>query len=91
MTALKYTKPLKFRNTPALKDSERNIAVFIKDKEVLIRKSAFPKPLSNFFEPPTIPLELAHIKITKETAAQVLVTQVVIKASSPDKINFQIL
>ena len=90
-TALKYTKPLQLRTTSALKDNERNIAVFMKAKEALVRKSAFPKPPPNFFETPTIPLKLAHTKITEEIVGQALLTQAATKAPGPDKINFQVL
>ncbi len=87
-TALKYTKPLQFRTTPALKDSEGNIAVSMKAKEALVGKSAFPRPPPNFLETPAIPLGLAHTKITEEIVGQALLTQAATKAPGPDKINF---
>ena len=90
-TALKYTKPLQFRTTPALKDNEGNIAVSMKAKEALVRKSAFPRPPPNFLETPAIPLGLAHTKITEKTVGQALLTQAATKAPGPDKINFQVL
>lgn len=90
-TALKYTKPLEFKTTPALKDSNGNTAVFIKAKEALVRKSAFPKPLPNPIEPLVTPNGSFHTRITEEVVAQALMTQAATKASGPDKINFQIL
>ena len=82
----KYTKPLQFRTTPALKDNERHIAVPMKAKEALVRKSAFPKPSANCEVPPNIGTAL-----TEEIVAQALMTQVAAKAPGPDKINFRIL
>ena len=61
----------------------------MKAKEALVRKSAFPKPLINLFEPPVIPSGLAHTKITEEVVAQALMTQAINKAPEPDKINFK--
>ena len=90
-TALKYTKPLQFRTTPALKDNEGNIAVSMKAKEALVRKSALLRPPPNFLETPAISLGLAHTKITEETVGQALLTQAATKAPGPDKINFQVL
>ena len=90
-TALKYTKLLQFKTTPALKDSERNIVVFMKAKEALVRKSAFSRPPPNFLETPAISLGLAHTKITEEIVGQALLTQEATKVSGPDKINFQVL
>lgn len=88
--AFKYTKLLLFRATPALKNSNRNMTVSIKAKDVLVQKSAFPKLLTSLILTPIIFLRLAHTKITEEMIAQVLMTQVAIKAFGPDKINFQI-
>ena len=90
-TALKSTKPLQFRTTPALKHSEGNTAVSMKAKEALVRRSIFPKPPPSLLDSPVISSGLAHIKITKEIVAQALTTQAATKAPSPDKINFQIL
>ena len=89
--ALKYTKFLQFRTILALKDGDGNTAVSIKAKEALVRRSAFPKPPPNFIEPPIISCGIVHIKITKETIAQVLMTQSKTKAPGQDKINFKIL
>ncbi len=90
-TALKYTKPLQFRTTPALKDSDGNTALFMKAKEALVRRSAFPKPPPNPVESLVSPYGLLHRKVTEEVVVQALMTQVATKASGPDKINFQIL
>ena len=73
-TAFKYIKPLQFRTTSALKDIERNIAVIMKVKEALVRKSAFPKPPIGLAEPPVISPGMAHIKVTEEAISQVLIT-----------------
>ena len=90
-TAFKYTKPLQFRTTPVLKDTEGNIAVTMKAKEALVRKSAFAKPLIGLAEPPVISPGMAHIKVTEEAVSQGLMTQAAMKAPGPNKINFQIL
>lgn len=44
-TVLRYTKPLQFKTTPALKDPEGNNATSMKAKEALVHKSAFPAKL----------------------------------------------
>lgn len=67
------------------------MAIFMKVKEALVRKSAFPRPPPNLLESPAMPLGLAHTKVTEETVAQALLTQAATKAPGPDKINFQIL
>ena len=89
--ALKYTKPLQFKTTPALKDSDGNVAVSMKAKEALVRQSVFPKPPTSLVQTPVISSGLAHTKITEAIVAQALVTQARTKAPGPDKINFQIL
>lgn len=43
-TTLTYTKPRQLKITPVFKDLKGNIATFIKAKEDLVRKLAFPKP-----------------------------------------------
>lgn len=63
----------------------------MKDKKTFIRKSAFPKSLSSLLKVLVTLLSLAYTKITEKTIAQILITQVAIKSSDPDKINFQIL
>lgn len=63
----------------------------MKAKEALIRRSAFLKPLPNPIKPAIISCGMAHKKITKETVAQALITQVATKAFRPDKINSWIL
>lgn len=90
-TAFKYTKPLQFRTTPALRDSEGHTDVLIKAKEALIRKSAFPKPPTNLAKLPVTFSGMAHTKIIQEIVSQALMTQATTKAPRPDKINFQIL
>lgn len=87
-TVLKYIKPLQLKIRPALKNSDRNTAVFMKDKETLIRKLAFPKPAPSLFELPITFSGLAYTKITEEIVAQVLIIQVATKAFGSDKVNF---
>ena len=76
---------------PALKDSNGNIAVSIKAKKSLVRRSAFPKPPPNLVEYLVSPYKLLHTKVTKEVVAQALMTQSATKAPVSNKINFQIL
>lgn len=90
-SALKYTKPLQFKTTPALKDSDGNAAVSMKAKEALVRRSAFPKPPTSLVQTPVTSSGSAHTKITEAIVAQALMTQAGTKAPGPDKINFQIL
>ncbi len=90
-TLFKYTKPLQFKTTPALKDTEGHAAVSIKAKEALVRKSAFPKLPANLTELPILSSGTAHIKVTPEAVSQALMTQAAMKAPGPDKINFRIL
>lgn len=66
---LKYTKRTQFKTTSILKNNDRKTAVFIKAKEVLVRKSAFLKPLANFIKPLVIPNRFFYTKITKEVVA----------------------
>ncbi len=87
-TTLKYTKPLKFQTLSALKNSDGNTAVSIKAEEALVRRSAFPKPPPNPVKPLVSSCRLLHTKVTEEVVAQALMTQAVIKAPGPDKINF---
>ncbi len=63
----------------------------MKAKEALVQRSAFPKPPTNLIEPPVTSFGLAHTKITEESVAQALMTQLATKAPGPDKINFPIL
>lgn len=67
------------------------MAVSIKIKEILVQKSVFLKLPTNFIEPPVISSGLAHTKITEEVVLLILITQVANKASSLNKINFQVL
>ena len=90
-TALKYTKPQQFKTTPALKDSLGNIATSMKDKETLVRKTAFPPPPKSSLREPRIPAGTAHLSITKEQVYYALMAQSTKKAPGPDKINFGIL
>ena len=90
-TAIKYTKPLQLRTTPALKDSEGNVATSMKAKEALVRKSAFPKPPSDSHPDPEIEPGSAHLAITENIVYHALFSQSATKAPEPNKINFQIL
>lgn len=91
-TALKYTKPLQFKTTPALKDGNGYVATSMIAKEALVRKSAFPKPPNSNPRPePRILGGTAHINISEEIVCYALMSQSASKAPGPDKINFQIL
>ena len=74
-TALKYTKPLQFRTTPALKDSDGNTAISMRAKEALVRRSAFPKPLTNLVEFSVTPFGSAHTRINEEVVGQALIVE----------------
>ena len=63
----------------------------MKTKEAMVRKSAFPKPPTNFEEPSITSSELAHVKVTLEVVSKALMTQVTTKAPGSNKINFRIL
>ena len=90
-TALKYTKLQQFKTTPALKDPLGNIAISMKDKEAMVRKTAFPPPPKSTLREPRIPVGTAHLIITKEQVYSALIAQSTQKAPGPDKINFGIL
>lgn len=90
-TALKYTKPLQFKTTPALRDSEGHIASSMKAKEALVCKSAFPKPPTSHSQEPTMRTGTAYFEIKEEKIAFALLSQSATKAPGPDKINFQII
>lgn len=89
--ALKYTKRLQLKTTPALKDLEGNIATSMTAKEAFVCKSAFPKPPSDSRPDPRIESGIAHPTITKDIVSHALFSQSVTKAPGPNKINFQIL
>ena len=91
LTALKYTKPLQLKTTPALKDDDGNTAVSMRAKEALVQRSAFSKPPTNLIKPPVTSFRSAYMKINEEVVDQALLTQAATKTSGPDKINFQIL
>lgn len=63
----------------------------MKAKKALVRRLAFPKLPPNLLKLLVISCGLVHTKITKETVAQALTIQAATKASSPDKLNFQVL
>lgn len=67
------------------------MAVSMKVKEALIQRLAFPKLLTHIVELLVISFRVVYIKINKQVVVQVLMTQVVTKASNINKINFQIL
>ena len=68
-----------------------NIATSMKDKETLVRKTAFPPPPKSSLREPRIPASTAHLSITKEQVYYALMAQSTKKAPSPNKINFGIL
>lgn len=88
---MKYTKPQRFKTTPALKDTSGKIATSMKAKEALVRKSAFPNPLANLGPEPIIYPRIAHTRVTIESVRSALMTQAIFKAPGPNKINFQTL
>ena len=63
----------------------------MKEKEALVCKSAFPKPLHSIGPEPRIRAEIAHTDITEEKIFYALTSQSTKKAPGPNKINFQIL
>ena len=90
-TAFKYTKPLQFKTTPALKDGNGNTATSMKAKEALVCKTTFPSPPISPAKNLDIAPGRAHISVTKEQVHYSLMAQSAIKAPGPDKINFKIL
>ena len=62
------------------KDLKRNIAIFIKAKEDLICKSAFPKSYISLDQERIITPEIPHKSITKVEVTYVLIFQLVKKA-----------
>ena len=90
-TALKYTKPQQFKTTLALKDPMGNIAITMKDKKVMVQRTAFPPPPKSLLREPRISNGIAHTTITKELVYNALIAQSTQKAPGPDKINFGIL
>lgn len=45
-TPLQYTKPWLSFKTPALTDTDGNLAISLEDKKTMVRKAAFPLPPS---------------------------------------------
>lgn len=90
-TALKNTKPLQFKTTPAIKDPDGNVATSMKAKEALVCRSAFPKPPISLGPEPLVLPRVAHIGVTEVKIAHALMSQSATKAPGPDKINFRIL
>ncbi len=90
-TAFKYTKPIQFKTTSALKNTKRQVAVSMKAKETIVRKLAFPKPPTNLEEPHVKASGLAHVQVTQVVVFKALMTQVAAKAPGPNEINFRIL
>ena len=73
-TALKYTKPLQFKATPALTDANRYTATFMKGKKALVCKSAFPKPSNNpRLNPTTLP-GITHMKVFQDMVSHALIS-----------------
>lgn len=90
-TALKYPKPQQFKTTPALRDPSGNIAISMKDKKVMVQRTAFPPPPQSTLREPRISAGTAHTIITKELVQKALIAQSTQKATGPDKIKFGIL
>ncbi len=74
-----------------LKDSFDNVATSIKDKETLVRKTAFPPPPKSSLKEPRIPAGTVHLSINRDHVYNALMAQSTKKAPGPDKINFGIL
>ena len=90
-TTFKYTKPLQFKTTSALKDGNRNTATSIKAKEALVRKTAFSLPPISLAKNLDIAPERVNINVIKKQVYYSLMAQFAIKVPGPDKINFKIL
>lgn len=71
---------MQYRTTPALKNIERYIAVFIKAKEALVCKSAFFKSPTNLAEPSSLFFGIAYMNITEKAVSQALMTQAAMKS-----------
>lgn len=70
-TTIKYTKPLQFGIMSALRDNNRNIAIFMKGKKALVSKLAFLKLPISFILTPNTAFGLTYNKVTKEIVSQV--------------------
>lgn len=88
---LKQTKRQQFKTIPALTDSLGNITILIKDKKIIVQKTAFLPLLQNTLMDPKIPACIAYTIITKELVLKVFITQSIQKISGLNKINFRIL
>lgn len=88
---MKYTKPQQFKTTQALRDPSGKIAISMKDKEVMVRRTAFPSPPQSTLREPRIPAGTAHTIITKKLVQKALIAQSTQKRPGPDKMNFRIL
>ena len=63
----------------------------MKNKEILVWKTAFPPLSKSSLKEPKIPARMVYLSITKEQVYNALIAQSIKKASGPDKINFRIL
>lgn len=68
----KYIKPLQLRITPVLKDIEGYIAVSMKAKEALVRKSAFLKLLAYLTKHLNLFSGVTHKTIMEKAVSQSL-------------------
>ena len=71
-TALKYTKPLQFKTTLALKDSLGNIAKLMKDNEHMMQRTDFLPLSQSTLREPRIPAGMVYTIITKELVRKAL-------------------
>ena len=85
-TALKYTKPLQFKATPALTDANGYTATSMKAKEALLCKSAFPKPPKNPGLNPTTSPGVAHMKVSEDMVSHALMSQSVAKYNEAPRV-----
>ena len=68
-----------------------NVAITMKDKEVMVQRTAFPPPPKSPLREPRISKGTAHTTITKELVYNAPIAQSTQKAPGPNKINFEIL
>lgn len=87
LITFKYTKLLQFKITPTFWNSNRNIATFIKAKEVFIYKSVFSKPFINYNQQIFIIAGIMYLKIMEKKIFYTLVSQYTIKTLGFKKIN----
>lgn len=71
---LKYTYSLNFWTTLALKNSNRDTAMFVLAKEALVQRSAFPKLPTTLTKYSATAPQSAHNKLNEKFVYQTLIT-----------------